>query len=313
MHAVVIEDGELRWREHPAPVSGDRDIVVRVRGAGLNGADIMQRAGRYPAPPGWPQEIPGLEIAGEVIDAGPGVTRFAVGDRVMALVGGGGQAELARVDEAHALTVPESVSWAEAGGFMEAYATAYDALFSQAGLTLGDRVLVSGAAGGVGTAAVQLAAAAGATVVASVRDPGLRAMTVALGAARAVAPDEVEGAGPYDVVLELVGAASLPAALGALALRARIVVIGVGGGARAEVDLLELMGKRARLSASQLRARSDGEKAALVATLGEKVVPGLAAGRLGVPVLATFPLAEATAAYERFTAGGKAGKIVLAG
>jgi NADPH:quinone reductase-like Zn-dependent oxidoreductase len=312
MHAVVIEDGELLWREHADPVLGDRDIVVRVKGAGLNGADIMQRAGRYPPPPGWPQEIPGLEIAGEVVGAGPGVTRFSVGDRVMALVGGGGQAELARVHETHALSVPESVGWAQAGGFMEAYATAYDALFTQAGLTLGDRVLVSGAAGGVGTAAVQLATAAGATVVASVRGSEQRDVVAALGA-RVVAPDDVEDAGPYDVVLELVGAASLPAALAALALRARIVVIGIGGGARVEIDLLQLMGKRARLSASQLRARPSGEKAVLVATLGEKVVPGLAAGRLRVPVLATFPLAEAKAAYDRFTAGGKTGKIVLTG
>ena len=162
MYAVVIVDKELRWRERPDPEPGDHDLVVRVRGAGVNGADVMQRAGRYPVPPGWPQEVPGLEMAGEVAAVGPRVTRF-LGDRVMALVGGGAQAELAVVDEAHALAVPDGLSWAEAGGFMEAYATAYDALFGQAGLTLGDRVLVSGAAGGVGTAAVQLAAAAGAT------------------------------------------------------------------------------------------------------------------------------------------------------
>ena len=159
------------------------------------------------------------------------------------------------VDEAHALAVPEAVGWAEAGGFMEAYATAYDALFGQAGLTLGDRVLVTGAAGGVGTAAVQLASAAGATVTASVRDAAQRDAVAALGAARVVAPGDVEAAGPYDVVLELVGAASLPSALAALALRARVVVIGVGSGSRVEIDLLTLMGRRATLSASQLRAR----------------------------------------------------------
>ena len=135
-------------------------------------------------------------MAGEVAAVGPRVTRFAVGDRVMALVGGGGQAELATVDEAHALPVPDGLSWAEAGGFMEAYATAYDALFGQAGLTLGDRLLVSGAAGGVGTAAVQLASAAGATVTASVRDATLRDAVAALGAARVIAPDEVAASGP---------------------------------------------------------------------------------------------------------------------
>ena len=313
MYAVVIDDGELRWRERPGPEPADHDIVVGVHGAGVNGADISQRAGAYPAPPGWPQDVPGLEMAGEVYATGARVTRFQVGDRVMALVGGGAQAELALADEAHALAVPAGLSWAEAGGFMEAYATAYDALFGQAGVTLGDRVLVTGAAGGVGTAAVQLAAAAGATVTASVRDAALRETVAALGAACVIVPDDVAAAGPFDVVLELVGAASLPSALAALALRGRVVVIGVGGGASVEVDLLRLMARRARISASTLRARPAGEKAVLVATLGDKVVPALAAGRLKVPVVATYPFAEAAAAYARFTAGGKGGKIVLTG
>ena len=165
MHAVVIDEGQLRWEERPDPESGDHELVVAVRAAGVNGADLSQRAGRYPAPPGWPQDVPGLEMAGEVAAVGACVTGFALGDRVMALVGGGAQAELAVVDETHALGVPAGLSWAEAGGFMEAYATAYDALFGQAGLTLGDRLLVTGAAGGVGSAAVQLAALAGAHVV----------------------------------------------------------------------------------------------------------------------------------------------------
>ena len=313
MYAVVIEDGELRWKERPDPAPGDHDIVVRVRGAGVNGADVAQRAGRYPAPPGWPQDIPGLELAGEVAAVGARVTRFKEGDRVMALTGGGAQAELATVDEAHALAVPGGVGWPEAGGFMEAFSTAHDALFGQAAVTLGDRVLVSGAAGGVGTAAVQLAAAAGATVTASVRDRGLHDAVAALGAARVVTPNDVEAAGPYDVVLELVGAAALPAALRALATRGRVVVIGVGGGAKVEVDLFALMARRARIFASTLRSRPDGEKAVLVATLGERVVPALAVGRLTVPLTATYPLAEAGAAYERFTGGGKVGKIVLTG
>jgi NADPH:quinone reductase-like Zn-dependent oxidoreductase len=313
MYAVVIDDGELKWQERPDPVPGDHDIVVRVRGAGVNGADISQRAGRYPAPPGWPPDVPGLEMAGEVAATGPRVTRFRIGDRVMALVGGGAQAELALVDEQHALPVPAGLDLSEAGGFMEASATAYDALFDQAGVTLGDRVLVTGAAGGVGTAAVQLAAAAGAVVTASVRDTALHDMVAALGAAHVVTPGEVEAAGPYDVVLELVGAASLPSAFAALAVRGRVVVIGVGGGADAALDLMRMMGLRARLFASTLRSRSAGEKAVLVARLGEKVLPALAAGRLRVVVAAAYPLAEAPAAYNRFTAGGKVGKIVLTG
>ena len=311
MYAVVIEQGQLRWQERPDPEPGDHEILVAVRGAGVNGADISQRAGEYPAPPGWPQDVPGLEMAGEVAAAGRRVTRFAAGDRVMALVGGGGQAELALVDEAHALPVPARLSWEEAGGFMEACATAYDALFRQAGLTLGDRVLVTGAAGGVGSAGVQLAALAGARVVASVRDAAQREAVAALGATEVVDPAEVAARGPYDVVLELVGAASLPSVLGALATGARVVAIGIGGGSAVEIDLRALMGSRASIRASTLRARSSGEKAALVGELGDRVVPALAEGRLRVPVAASFKLVDAGAAYERFTAGGKLGKVVL--
>lgn len=311
MYAVVIEHGQLRWQERPDPEPGDHEILVAVRGAGVNGADISQRAGTYPAPPGWPPDIPGLEMAGEVAAVGRRVTRFAAGDRVMALVGGGGQAERALVDETHALPVPAGLSWEEAGGFMEAGATAYDALFRQAGLTLGDRVLVTGAAGGVGSAGVQLAALAGARVVASVRDATQREAVAALGATRVVDPSEVAACGPYDVVLELVGAASLPSALGALATGARVVVIGVGSGSVVEIDLKALMGSRAGIRASTLRARPSGEKAALIRLLGDRVVPALAEGRLRVPVAAAFPLADAATAYERFSAGGKVGKIVL--
>ena len=311
MRAVAIEEGQLHWRERPDPEPGDRELVVAVRGAGVNGADLAQRAGRYPAPPGWPQDIPGLEMAGEVAAVGARVTRFAVGDRVMALVGGGAQAELAVVGEAHALGVPAGLSWPEAGGFMEAYATAYDALFGQAGLTLGDRALVTGAAGGVGSAAVQLASLAGARVVASVRDAAQHETVAALGATKVVDPAAVAEHGPYDVVLELVGAASLPSALAALAIRARVVVIGVGSGARVDVDLMTLMSRRARIAASTLRARASGEKAVLVATLGSLVVPALAEGRLRVPVAATYPLSDPARAYERFAAGGKVGKVVL--
>ena len=313
MYAVVIDEGQLHWQQRPDPVPGDHEVVVAVRAAGVNGADISQRAGNYPAPPGWPQDVPGLEMAGEVAAVGARVTRFAVGDRVMALVGGGAQAELAVVDEAHALPVPAGLSWPEAGGFMEAFATAYDALFAQAGLTLGDRVLVTGAAGGVGTAAVQLAATAGARVVASVRDTARHEAVAALGATEVVEPAAVVDHGPYDVVLELVGAASLPSALAALAVRGRVVVIGVGSGSTVEVDLMALMRTRARLAASNLRSRSSGEKAVLIATLGSLLVPALAGGSLRVPVAATFALADATAAYERFAAGGKVGKIVLTG
>jgi NADPH2:quinone reductase len=311
MNAVVIEGGRLVWRQKPDPVPGPTELLVAVRAAGVNGADLAQLGGHYPAPPGAPVDVPGLELAGEVIAIGERVTRFGTGDRVMALVGGGGQAELAAADEAHTLAVPGDLSWPEAGGFPEAVFTAYDALFLQAGVTMGERLLVTGAAGGVGTAAVQLAASAGAFVVASVRDEVRRTTVAQLGAAAVVDPAEAADRGPYDVVLELVGAGSLAAVLPQLATGGRAVVIGVGGGARLDLDLRQLMRVRGRIFASTLRARSPAEKAALTASIEHRVLPLLAAGRLRVPVCATFPRAEAARAYERFATGGKLGKIVL--
>src|SRR5436309_2288339 len=163
MRAVTIrEGGELAVAGHPDPEPGAGEVLVRVRAAGLNGADILQRAGGYPAPPGSPPDIPGLELAGEVAALGPGAERFAESDRVMAIVGGGGQAELAVVHERQLMPVPDGLGWPEAGGVPEVFTTAHDALFTQAGLKSGERLLVHGAAGGVGMAGVQLGRAAGA-------------------------------------------------------------------------------------------------------------------------------------------------------
>jgi NADPH2:quinone reductase len=311
VHAVVIRDGRLHWEERDDPVPGDTELLVSVKAAGLNAADLVQRAGFYPAPPGWPADIPGMELAGEVVSVGRSVTLFSPGDRVMAVVGGGAQATLAFVDETHALAVPESLPWTEAGGFPEAFSTAYDALFTQAGLQMGERVLVSGGAGGVGTAGVQLAAEAGAIVTATVRNPDHRDAVAAFGANAVIAPGDEGDAGPYDVVLELVGQASLTNVLPHLATWSRVVVIGVGSGGRMEIDLMQLMTKRARIGGTTLRSRSRREKADVAAAVATHVLPALAAGRLTVPVSDTFPLAEAEAAYERFGAGGKLGKVVL--
>ncbi len=312
MRAVVIEpDGDLGWEERPDPEPGDTELLVAVEAAGLNAADLLQRRGMYPAPAGLPADIPGLELAGTVVGVGRQVTRFAAGDRVMAVVGGGAQATRAVVDESHALPVPASVPWPEAGGFPEAFSTAFDALFTQCRLTVGERVLVTGAAGGVGTAGVQLAAAAGARVTASVRDPGRHADLADLGAEEVVLPDDVAARGPYDVVLELVGAASLPGVLAALAPGGRVSVIGVGGGARVELDLLLLMRARGAISGSTLRARDRLGKAAVASAVAAGAVPLLAAGKVRVPVWDTFAMSEARAAYERFERGGKLGKIVL--
>jgi NADPH:quinone reductase-like Zn-dependent oxidoreductase len=230
----------------------------------------------------------------------------------MAVVGGGAQAERAVVHERHLMPVPDGLSWEEAGGFPEVFCTAHDALFHQAGLQLGEHVCVHGAAGGVGVAAVQLAAAAGARVTATVRAEDRRAEVAALAEGiEVVAPEGFGEHGPFDVVLELVGAPNLPDDVRALATGGRITVIGVGAGAKAELNLLDLMGKRARIHGSTLRARSFEEKAEVFRRVERHVLPLLAAGAVRVPVESTFPLAEAAAAYERFAAGGKLGKIVL--
>ena len=311
MQAVTIVDTALVWESRPDPVPAPGELLVAVHAAGINGADLMQRQGFYPAPPGWPSDIPGMEFAGEVVDTGSGTTRFQLGDRVMTIVGGGAQAELLTVPEAFVLPMPDSISWEEAGGFPEVFFTAYDALISQAGLTAGERVLISGCAGGVGTAAVQIAHAAGAQVVGSVRNPDMHDAVGALGADEVIEPDRVPENGPYDVSLELVGAPGVTAALGAMATGGRIVVIGVGAGARAEVNLLAIMQKRVRLTGSTLRGRTVEEKAEVARAVEADVLPGLASGQIKVPLAATYPMADATEGYERFAAGGKLGKIVL--
>jgi len=310
MRAATIREGEILIEEHSDPVAGSEEVLVRVHAAALNGADMMQRRGLYPAPPGSPQDIPGMEFAGEVAALGPGARRFAVGDRVMGIVGGGAQAELVTAHERVLMAVPEGLDWAPAGGLPEVFTTAHDALFTQAGLRPGERLLVHGGAGGVGTAAIQLARAAGASVTASVRNEGLREQVAALGAS-VIAPEGFAQHGPFDVILELVGAPNMAENLKALDTGGRIAVIGVSAGAKSELNLLALMGKRARIHGSTLRARPLEEKAITARLVEREVLPLFVAGELRVPVAETFPLAEAAAAYERFAAGGKLGKIVI--
>ncbi|MGA3184113.1 MAG: zinc-binding dehydrogenase [Candidatus Dormibacteria bacterium] len=310
VRAVTIADRRITVSEHPAPTPGRGELGIRVRAAGLNGADIIQVQGHYPAPPGVVPDIPGLELAGEVVTLGDGATRFHSGARVMALTAGGAQAQIAVVHESLAMPVPDGLDWHAAGGFPEAFITAHDALISQCELRSGERLLVNGAAGGVGTAAVQIGVAAGARVVASVRAPARRQAVSSLGA-QVIDPQEIAEAGPYDVILELVGAVSFPANLRALATGGRISIIGVGAGARVELDLGQLMSRRGRLFGSTLRARPLGEKAIAVRRVEAEVLPLLEAGRLRVLVQDVFPLEAAADAYARFQAGAKLGKIVL--
>jgi putative PIG3 family NAD(P)H quinone oxidoreductase len=310
MRAVTIHDGQLRLDEHPDPVANAGEVLVRVRAAGLNGADMLQRRGRYPAPPGAPQDIPGLELAGEVAERGAGAERFEVGDRVMGIVAGGGQAELAVVHERILMSIPDNLSWPEAGGTPEVFTTAHDAIFTQAGLRSGERLLVHGGAGGVGTAAIQLGHAAGARVYATVRNADMRNEVAGLGA-RVIEPEGFEEHGPFDVILELVGAPNLADDLNALAIGGRITVIGIGAGATGELNLGALMAKRGRIHGSTLRPRPLEEKALTARAMERSVLPLLAEGIVRVPVAATYPLEQVEAAYDRFAAGGKLGKIVL--
>ncbi|HEY5316699.1 MAG TPA: zinc-binding dehydrogenase [Solirubrobacteraceae bacterium] len=310
MRAATIRDGELLVLEREDPEPGTGEVLVRIRAAGLNGADMLQLRGRYPAPPGVPADIPGMELAGEVAALGPGATRFSEGDRVMGIVGGGAQAELAVVHERVLMPVPEALSSEEAGGAPEVFTTAHDALCTQAGLRAGERLLVHGAAGGVGTAAVQLAHAMGARVSATVRRPELRDQVAAFGA-EVLDPEGFGEHGPYDVILELVGAPNLAEDVGALATSGRIAVIGIGGGAKGELNLAVLMAKRGRIYSSTLRSRPLEEKALTARGVERSVLPLLADGTLKVPIAATYSLDQVAEAYEHFVAGGKLGKIVL--
>lgn len=312
MKAVTVEPGGvLAIREHEDPEPGVGEVLVRIRAAGLNFGDLMQRVGKYPAPPGSPEDIPGLEMAGEVVGVGPHAHRFSVGDRVMAVVGGGGQGELLAVHERQLMPVPDALDWAQAGGFPEAFLTAHDALFTQGNLRPGERVLVNGASGGVGIAGVQMAAAAGAEVIASVRNPENREALLGFGAAKAIDPSEVEQYGPYDVVLELVGASNFEEDLRVLNLWGRIIVIGLITGTDAKLDLGLLLTKRAVVRGSTLRTRPLEAKADAARAVEREVLPNVASGKITVPVAATYPMEEATAAYDSFRGGGKLGKIVL--
>jgi NADPH2:quinone reductase len=301
--------------ERPDPSAEGRDLVVAVRYAGLNPADLAQRAGHYPAPPGSPADVPGIEVAGTVVAIGAAVLGHAVGDCVFGLVGGGGLADRVLVDEAHVTAVPDSLDDLAAAAVPEAFVTAHDAMLIQAGLRPGELVVVNGANGGVGTAAVQIAAASGARVLAPVRDTALRERVAQLGAT-AIDPSElVERAraeGGADVIIELVGATNLEGDLNALASRGRIVIVGTGSGTEATLDLRMLMGRRAQIRGTMLRARPGEEKAAAVKAFAKEVVPHLASGRIAPLVDRVFPYAEAAAAFDRMQEQGKLGKVLLA-
>jgi putative PIG3 family NAD(P)H quinone oxidoreductase len=297
-------------------------VRVRVRAAGLNRADILQRLGRYPAPPGYPQEIPGLEFAGEVEQVGDDARRWKVGDRVFGIVGGGGQAEFVTLSESHLAEIPTNLDWAEAASIPEVFMTAHDALFTQCGVKMGERVLIHAAGSGVGTAAIQLVKAAGAFAYGTSRTAGKleKAKEFGLTDSCVATSDPMQFAKAVkqwtngegvDVILDLVGAAYLKANLESLATKGRLIFVGTTSGAKAEIDYSVVMQKRLRIMGTSLRTRSIEEKATATRLFAEQVVP-LLAGSVVRPVIdRVYKMEEVRAAHERIESNESFGKVVL--
>ena len=324
MRAVVITafggPDVLQIAERPAPQAGRSEVVVAVRAAALNRADLIQRRGFYPAPPDVPADIPGMDFAGDVAAVGPGVTEWKIGDRVFGLVGGGAYAEALVTNERALAPIPAALSYVEAAAAPEAFITAHDALISQARLQMGESVLISAVGSGVGTAAVQLAHALGAHVIGTARtaDKLERAQTLGMNEGVVVSDgrfaDAVKaatGGRGADVVLELVGGNYVAEDLACLAPKGRIVLVGLLAGASASLDLRALLSRRATIRGTVLRARPLEEKLAATQAFRRHVVPLLATGRLKAIVDRTFPLAEAAAAHRLLESDATFGKVVL--
>lgn len=308
--------GALVPGERPDPVAGPGQIRIRVHAAGVNRPDILQRMGLYPAPAGAP-DILGLEVAGEVDQLGDGVSRWKVGDRVCALLGGGGYAERALVDARHALPLPSGLDFIAAAGLPETLCTVFANVFESGALKAGETLLIHGATSGIGVTAIQMARAAGAKVIATSRGAAKAGAARRLGADLSLdaTADDMEAAirafGGADVVLDMVGADYAVLNQAALNPFGRWVVIATQSGALAQVDLARLMMKRITLTGSTLRPRSADEKARLIAAVEATAWPWVASGAVRPPVEATFPLDQASAAHLRLEAGGHVGKIVL--
>lgn len=303
--------------EREDPVIGDHEVLVDVVTAGLNPADLLQREGHYPAPPGVAPDVPGLEVSGTVVEVGSAVTAWRAGDRVFGLVAGAGLASRVAVHERCVAEVPDRFDDEQAAAIPEVFITAHDALTTQGELRTGETVLVHGASGAVGSAALQIARALGATTLGVVRSERAAEAVRNLGAEpidstgfAASALTHTEGRG-VDLVIELVGASNLRGDLEAIALRGRIVVVSVATGSTADIDLLRLMGRRATLRGTVLRARSIDEKAAAVTRFVDEVVPMLADGRIEPVVDSVFAVDDVAAAFDRLQESGKNGKVLI--
>jgi putative PIG3 family NAD(P)H quinone oxidoreductase len=327
MKAVVItthggaEGLEVREVDTPPLPTADR-VRIRVRAAGLNRADILQRLGHYPAPLGYPQNIPGLEFAGVVEQIGNEVRTWKQGQRVFGLTGGGAQAEYVVVPENHLAEIPANLDWAEAAAVPEVFITAHDALFTRANLRPGETMLVHAAGSGVGTASIQLARAAGARAFGTSRtaDKLERAKEFGLNGAVVIHDDPADlveavkkwtGGRGINVILDLVGAKYLAANLRVLAAKGRLVLVGTTAGAEAMLDLSTVMSKRLTIVGTMLRARSAEEKATATRLFAEEAVPLLADGKIRPVIDRVYKLEEIREAHTRMESNESFGKIVL--
>jgi NADPH2:quinone reductase len=324
MRAVLMDgfgDPEvLRLGEAPRPTPGPGQVLIKVGATSVNRADLQQRSGNYPPPPGE-SEILGLEVAGVIAELGQGVSGWQKGDRVMTLVGGGGYAEYASAPASTLLPVPDALDLTRAAAVTEVWITAYLNVFREAGLQPGETLLVHGGASGVGTAAIQLAKALGPSpVIVTVGSEDKAAACKALGAAHAIlykAEDfaqrvlEITEKRGANVILDHIGAKYLEPNLACLALYGRLVIIGLLGGAKAELNIGRLMVKRQRIIGSVLRARPVAEKAEITAAFREQVLGRFATGELSPVIHAVLPLEEARKAHELMAANANTGKLVL--
>jgi NADPH2:quinone reductase len=314
MRALTLPSLSIDTR--PDPVPRDGQILVRVHAAGLNRADLSQRAGKYPAPPGWPEDIPGLEYAGEVAAVGRGVTYWSLGDRVMGLVGGGAQAEYVVVHQAEAIAVPDRMTYVEAAGIPEAFLTAWDAMVRQARVRGGERVLVHAIGSGVGTAAAQLADVLGVTVIGTSRTADKLERARELGMEHGVLTTDTDWVAqvgdPVNVIIDTLGAEYFDANLSLLGPGGRLVVLGMLTGAVAgRIDLGRVLRQRLTIVGTAMRVRSAPERAELVQRFVGDMLPHLNSGQLHAVVETSVPWNEAARAYELLGSNTTFGKVVL--
>jgi NADPH:quinone reductase len=310
----------LRFTEVASPVPGPDEILVKVHATALNRADLMQTMGFYPAPPGAPPDIPGLEYAGTVAATGSRVRRWKNGDRVMGLVGGGAWAEELVTHEREAIAIPEGLSFSDAAALPEAFSTAFDALVLQAGMTLNSDVLIHAVASGVGTAALQLCQLFGARAIGTGRNDKKLARAASMGLTRSVLVKDgvfsakvkqlTAGRG-CDIALDLVGGSWFAETIDAMAPQGTVMLVGLVGGASAEVPLRSLLGKRVRVQGTALRSRNLEEKIVVARAFEQRLVPSFTSGQLKPVVDAVLPMAELVPALQRLASNDSFGKLVL--